>query len=359
MAQDKISEAEVATRAGFGTPASTEVDATQKTEGSEEESGAENDTDEAITDEESGDEGGESGDATGETEGDDANSDTDNGEGESDDDENSDDDSEEESEEDDEEGKAADTQEGNKQRTVPYSKLKTVRQQNKQLVETIDGLRDVLGKLSGKEPSAANTKLSNLEKKAAELGKNLNLDPKGLEQILKAMLELANEEHGDKLPKEVQDRLKALDKFEASSKKDAEAAHFTGEWNAIVPDLQKQYPNATPALLEQARVELDKLAHSKQFHTAELDYILFKNKAKFDTILKVAKGTKSGETGKTMGAGEEEDSGEGDASLVPIEQITPQIMKARDQKELKNRKTSKEVTANDNDITIMEPITAD
>lgn len=52
---------------------------------------------------------------------------------------------------------------------------------------------------------------------------------------------------------------------------------FTEEWNAVIPTIKKQFPNATESQLERVKKEIDTIAHSEEFHKYDIDYVIFKN----------------------------------------------------------------------------------
>lgn len=235
---------------------------------------------------------------------------------------------EDEADEDDEEGEEDEEPETpkNPARTVPYSLLKAKNAKIKQLEAA---LADKSGKAdeSGDEDDAAEVETA-AEALAKELGAD-DVDKTRLTKILKAAAKLAARKGGPVvLPKEVTDRLKLLDKYEADNKEKTETAHFQKEWNGLLPAITKQYPGATQAILAEAMKLMDDLSHSKKFHDKDLDYVLFKNRDKFDTVLKVSPKNKGGEAGKTMA---EQDIEEGDEEqLTDIENLTPDIMKQRE-----------------------------
>lgn len=127
------------------------------------------------------------------------------------------------------------------------------------------------------------------------------------------------------LPEEITEKLKILDELQAEKKDKAEKEYFEKEYTKILPEIQKQYPNAKAGELSEAKAVLDELAHSKEWKDKDLDYIIFKNKSKFDTLLKVAKHNKSGETASKQMIDDTEEESEID--LDP-ENMTPEKAKA-------------------------------
>lgn len=162
----------------------------------------------------------------------------------------------------------------------------------------------------------------------SQIAEKRNLDSEGLAEII-ALTEkriLDNLEKTGKLnkdlPADVQDKLKLLDQYKSDLEAKEIEASYEREYNAFLPDLQKQYPNAKASELSAAKEKLDELSHSKEWRDKDLDYVVYKNKSIFDTLLKVAKFNKSGETSsKQMNDGEVSE----DVDLDP-ENMTPDKM---------------------------------
>lgn len=227
-------------------------------------------------------------------------------------------------------------------RTVPYSALKDAQDKITSLQADLAKAKESGTKEDIREAT------EEVENAAKELGEELGIDKDGIAKILKAAVKLSSKE--PKLPKEIVDKLKTLDEIEAKNKEEKEVAHFKNEWESL--DIMGQYPNATKATIKAAQDLMDKLAHSKEHHQHDLDYILFKNKSKFDTILKTAPKSKSGESTKKIGQPKQyEDDKEDDEELVDIEDLTPSIMKQREQKDLEMRNSHR----HDKDYKIFSP----
>lgn len=60
---------------------------------------------------------------------------------------------------------------------------------------------------------------------------------------------------------------------------------YEKEFDSFSPDLKKEYPNATPEQLIEAKKLMDELSHSQGFNNYPLDHILKINKGDFDEIL--------------------------------------------------------------------------
>lgn len=345
-AKKEPTDAEVAAKTGFGATAEEEARETsteteEETETSEEEADETVEADESESEEEAVEEkpAARSKRDTSKT-----------------DEEEESDEAEDESEEDettDEDESTETGEERNKKRTVPYSKLKsansTIKTLRAELAIAVAGKSKADN--SGDEDAAedADKEVADVAKK---LGEELGLDEAGVEKILKAAVKLSSKK--GVVPKDIEEKLKDLDDLKKQNLAQKEAAHFMGEWDGL--NIRKQYPNASKSALKEAQELMDKMAHSKEHHTHDLDYILFKNKAKFETILKTAAKGKSGETGKRVGKDDASiESGENEEDLVDITELNPEIMKQREARERKMRRDHR----NDKDYTVHSPIQED
>jgi hypothetical protein len=244
-------------------------------------------------------------------------------------------------------------------KTVPYETLKAQREENRQMRAELDSLIATVDALKAEKGQDAKAKeeIDEIEKEAealaAEMGlDNPEMDAKSLAAIIRKTLEIAERRNSGKLPKELEEKKALLDKLEEDQKIQAESASFTNEWNDALPTIKKLFPNAGEAQLAEAKAELDILAHSKDFHTYALEDIVTspRNLKKFETILKVAPKQKSGETGKTVGAEQDYNANTDDDTLEDIEDMTPEMMKRREEREMSGR------DSNPKDYRIQNPI---
>lgn len=208
--------------------------------------------------------------------------------------------------------------------------LKAIFSQIKELRSIVEG---IVSKSSAKQETVE--QLDELKELAEKRGDS----PEDLAKLVDAIQKkvLSDLEKSGKLskdlPDDVKEKLKLLDQIQADKTKADESAHFEREWLGLLPDLQKQYPNAKAGELTEAKKILDELSHTKVHHKHDLDYIVFKNRSKFDTLLKVAKHSKSGET--TSKQIEDDTGEEKDIDLDP-ENITPEKMAAYEKQKYKD-----------------------
>lgn len=360
MAKEKVelSDSEIAERGGMGSVADQEEKDTTESEEdteSEAEEGSEDESkDKSKDSKKEDDEESESDDDESEDEEEEADADDDKKSRKNESDESEDDSEEEDEDEEDDGDEDDDDKSTGRKRTVPYGKLKTERTKRQALQGQITEIHEMLAALkSNKSGKSEDEEFGDLEAAAAELGEEFGKDSKGLAKVLKTAVDLAVKQMGGKVPKELQEKLKLVDKLQEREQSAAESAHFNGEWDKVAPELKKKFPNASASMLDEAKNEMDKLSHGKKYHRYDLDYVLFKEGKRFSTILTAAAGNKSGEGGKQIGTGADESS-EDEESLVSIEEITPEIMRNREKKSIARRGTSSK--DNDPTLQIFEPI---
>lgn len=85
--------------------------------------------------------------------------------------------------------------------------------------------------------------------------------------------------------------LPVLEQVKTTAAEQQDAQHFEGEWTSYLPEIKKEFANATPEQVTKARELMDELAHSEAYGLTEqhpafpLDYVFFKEKEKFKEIL--------------------------------------------------------------------------
>lgn len=206
---------------------------------------------------------------------------------------------------------------------------KTPAKNERPLKAIFSQIKELRDEIKAMKSSPAKAEAAEVVDKVAELAKKYESDPEGLKAIMGVLKDevLADLEKSGKLSKDLPDDIKKkltlLDEYEKESKERKETAFFEKEFSAYVPDLEKQYPNAKSSELVEAKKLLNELSHSKEFHNYSLDYVVFKNKSKFDALLKVAKHSKSGESASKQIVDDEEK----EINLDP-EDMTPEKMKA-------------------------------
>jgi hypothetical protein len=238
-----------------------------------------------------------------------------------------------------------------KKRLVPYSRLKSERNKNKalrnsQTARLADALDALTKHLSGNNKTAPTEEADEVVKAAKDLAREIGVEESGmgekqLEAVLRAAMKLAgkNTVSADELAQ----MRKALSGLEKNNQSAAEQVHFDKEWKSVVPNLRKMFPNATPEMLEEAKQKMDQIAHSAAggkiikengkeiFVPHDLDFILFRNKKTFRTILSAKKG-KSGESSHEIFRESTENAPAGDGDIDP-RNLTPDSFKSEEARE--------------------------
>lgn len=233
--------------------------------------------------------------------------------------------------------------------TKPDRPLRAVFTQMKELRQAISVLPEIMETLKtlkanpARENSEKVDEVSPEVKAIAEELSKEGFDTNGVEKLITKVLSLTKKETAS-LPKDLQDKLKLLDEIKAkddnSKLADVDAQAFNSEWNSILPNLMKQYPNADKKLLDEAKALADTIAHSekggvkvndKTIKGYPLDFIIFQNKKDFDTLLKVSKRGKNIESSNKEFIDVEDDS---DIDLDPSN-MTPEKYKRAMNKKVK------------------------
>ena len=205
----------------------------------------------------------------------------------------------------DKEEDAPDEDEPESKKTVPLKRLLDEKKKTKELEDRIAKLESKFGEDASKEL---------VGQMAAELKITPEAAAKLLEYSSKSVL-MTLEKEGKVITPELKKRLDAfeegkdeIEQLTAEQKKakaeQKEIAYFGDEWQDFLPTLKKQYKNATPSMLKEAAQEMYRKARSADYgnvpgkHPAyPLDYIFFREKKAFDTLLRVSPKNGSGPQG--------------------------------------------------------------
>lgn len=178
-------------------------------------------------------------------------------------------DDEETEEEDEEEGDEPDDKSKLPPKHVPikdHKKLKTSfrtykEETSKKLTELEETIKTLKGAKTDEEKKTA-------EDEITALATELEFEP----ATLKKIIDLARK--GLVPAKDIEQK---VDKVVEKIDEDEEKAYFDSEWTAQLPAIKVKYPTATDAQLSRVKAEFDKMSHTKEWHTATLDYVIFKN----------------------------------------------------------------------------------
>lgn len=203
---------------------------------------------------------------------------------ESEEDEDESDDDEEESEEDSDESDEddSDDEESDDDEETHHPKqvsLKEYKNMKRELRDEIKKLKDEYSKKAPDEKVK-----TSIDDRAKKLAASLDFDVDKVKLILEEARDVALDEFQSKNVMSEEDK-KTFDSIKQQRFVESQEKIFNTQWDKTIGEIKKSYPNATPEQITKARSEMDALAHSKQHHTHEMEYILFKEKQKFDKIL--------------------------------------------------------------------------
>jgi len=131
-------------------------------------------------------------------------------------------------------------------------------------------------------------------------------DPTSVKKLL-ALAKKATSEELTALKEELQS-LKKEKELEKEGKKSTDEAeklkkeqeYFTNEWKQFEPELKEAFEGLTKEQIEEAKVVMDEISHTKEWSKYDLSYIFYKNRKEFEEAIGTKKFKGSGQ-GKTQG----------------------------------------------------------
>ena len=142
------------------------------------------------------------------------------------------------------------------------------------------------------------TKSEVLEEDVKALAKELDFD----EAKTKRIIEVARK--GLELSAEDKQALEEFKNFKTEREEKQQEEIFNEEWNTL--PIKDQFPNASKEQLDKAKEIMDELSHSEKYHKMDMDYILFKEREKFNEAL-FSPRMKTFESGRLTSKDEESD----------------------------------------------------
>lgn len=152
------------------------------------------------------------------------------------------------------------------------NELKSEREQREALEQEN---RELQSKIEALNRADTPRERAEAEDELDEFAKEINADP----QAIKKMRELFLKDI--KVPTIDESLRKDLDEFKrykAENQQAIEKSLFEKEFSKVTPTLKEFFPSVSDAELDIIKTEVDKIAHSKEWHDKDLDYIVFKNK---------------------------------------------------------------------------------
>lgn len=236
-------------------------------------------------------------------------------------DEGDEDESDEESDEDDDESDDDDEDEEEdeepnrkKKKVIPFKKYNELRKDLRKVTADLKEQIDNNKKLAAQMPD-------DFQERVDELIKDVGVaDPEGLKKIIAFIQETVVAKNNEKL------ETKLAELEERVGKNTPEIVdEFPNEWKTFENDFfVKEFPNATPDQIKSAKKVMEKLSHTKGVGGIEytdpktgkkalnpypLDYIFYKNKKDFESVVTIKK-SKGMETPRTRDIITKDDDGE-------------------------------------------------
>lgn len=150
--------------------------------------------------------------------------------------------------------------------------VKTERELREQAERERDELKAKLAAVStATTPQEHRQATDELEAYAQEIG----ADPNALRKMREVFLK------GIEVPKVDTSALEEFKAWKEQNSKAIEQQQFEQEFEQV----RSQFANASPDELSLIKQKLDELAHTPEFHDKELDYVIYKNKSVFDSLV--------------------------------------------------------------------------
>lgn len=147
-----------------------------------------------------------------------------------------------------------------------YDDLKSEKQKRKDAEAELERLKN---NPPSKTEEANQEEKDELEAYATEN----NLDPVALKKMRELFLKGVSVGPDEQTVK----KLEQFEAWRATNEKAMEKTAFDNEFSATIPQLKEYFPSISDAEMEAVKAEVDKIAHSKEWHDKDLDYVLFKN----------------------------------------------------------------------------------
>lgn len=245
----------------------------------------------------------------------------------------------EDSEEEDEESDESDDDEPDDKKKIPKKFLDKEKKKRLKLKEERDTLRQQLKEALDEKQKIMAKLPDDLDDKISDLAKEIGVeDPENLKKMIKFVKEIGGKDIAD-----IREQLAILMK---GNHQETQSVQFSREWDSFKPILEKEFPAASKEEIEKAQKLMDKLSHTdgiggrkfkaddgnEQLDPYPLDYILFKNRDKFEEVM-TAKRKKGLESGRSQGITRQSDAPKKlpkNASAAQIRQREKELMSLED-----------------------------
>lgn len=152
--------------------------------------------------------------------------------------------------------------------------VETVRAENARLAQELEDLKQA--KAEAKTPAEKRT----VDEEIEAFAESIEADPEAIAGLIPILEKRLGK--GESLSKEDLDFIKQV---KAEQQKTAGQIAFNNEWDGFVPSLKAEFPHVSDTDLTSVRKEVERLAHTPEFHDKEIDYIYFKTKNSLSKLI--------------------------------------------------------------------------
>lgn len=164
------------------------------------------------------------------------------------------------------------------------AELKSEREQREQVERERDELRAKLEAVSHADTrEERQTASDDLEAFAQEIGADA--------QAIRKMRDLFLKDVKPSTDPALAEKLEKFEAWQQENSKTLEKARFQEEFTSVTPTLKELIPNVSDEEMKLIQAKVDELAHTKEYHDKDLDYVIFKNK---ETLSKLVSPKKRG-----------------------------------------------------------------
>lgn len=152
--------------------------------------------------------------------------------------------------------------------------VESMRAENARLAQELETLKQA--KVDAKTPVEKQT----ADEEIAAFAESIGAEPEAIAGLIPILEKRLNK--GETLSKEDLDFIKQV---KAEQQKSAGQIAFNNEWDGFAPSLKAEFPHVSDADLASVRKEVERLAHTPEFHDKEIDYIYFKTKNSLSKLI--------------------------------------------------------------------------
>lgn len=126
------------------------------------------------------------------------------------------------------------------------------------------------------------------EDELSEFAKKIGADPETLREMQQLLLK-GVEQHS--VSPEIMESMNEFKNWQKQNSAALEEQHFNREFEQSIPTIEREFQEVDNDEMKLLRKEINRLAHTKEYHDKEIDYIIFKER---DTLSKLVSPKKAG-----------------------------------------------------------------